>query len=396
MTITSVEQKVLDLINRERLLNLTLNLVEIPSYTGQEKEIAEFYADYLRQLGLEVSLDYEYSNSPTVAAWLRGTDEGPTIQLNGHLDTIPLEHDPPCYKDGRVYGRGSCDQKAGVAGMTEAVQAIIESGVLLKGNILLTATGMHERPGAFKDSIISLARKGPLGDAILITEGPADEGVPIVQKGLVIFEIIISRPGTPIHEARVQPGDANPLWAGWRMMQLLKTRSIELQNAGSQHRCLEPDSLFVGAFEAGDFFNVLPTTCRIWGTRRWSPGIDYEHVVGELDQFARQVEDETSAHVKVNLDLVGYPSEIKENEPIVSIVQNAHEDLTNKSLPVIGMIGAGDAWIFNNIGKRPTTYYTGDTSRAHATPEYVVFEKVVQATSVYALTALRYVGYHAE
>ena len=392
MAISPVEQLVLDHINRQRLLDLTLDLVKIPSHTGQEKQIAEFYADYLRKLGLEVSLDYEYPNSPTVIAWLRGASGGPTIQLNGHMDTIPLEDAPPCYKDGIIYGRGVCDQKDGVAGMAEAVHAIMEAGVKLKGSILLTATGMHERPGAHKESIISLARKGPLGDAILITEGP-DNGVSIVQKGLVIFEITLSRPGTPRHEMTVQPGEPNPLWAGWRMLELLKEKAVELAAAGSRHRCLMPDSLFIGSFESGDFFNTLPTTCRIWGTRRWSPGVDYEHVVAEFDQFRRQIEQETGVQVKVDLDNVGYPSEISEDEPLVSLIQGAHQDLTGQAHPIIGMNALGDAWIFTNIGKRPTTYYSGDVSRAHATPEYVVFDKVVQATQVYALVAVRFAGY---
>jgi len=392
VAITSVERKVLNHIDRQRLTNLTLDLVKIPSPTGHEVPIAQFYADYLRRLGLDVSLNYEYPNGPTVIAWLRGEAGGPTFQLNGHMDTIPLEDQPACFKEGRVYGRGACDQKAGVAGMAEAVRAIIESGVKLKGNILLTATGMHERPGANKESIKFLAQHGPLGDTILITEGP-DNGVCVVQKGLVIFDITISREGTTIHEATIGPTTPNPLWAGWRMMELLKKRKEELAARPSTNKYLPPDSVYVGLFQSGEFFNTLPTTCRIWGTRRWSPGITYEEVAGEFDHLAQQIERETGATVRVDLDMVGDPSQIDEGEPIVGLLRIAHKDLTGEEYPIIGMMALGDAWIFNNIGHVPTTYYAGDTQRAHATPEYVDMAKMLRAAKVYALVALRYVGY---
>ena len=184
MPITPTEQRVLDKINPDRLMRLHLDLVRIPSPTGHERPIAEFYAQYLQQIGLEVSLDNWIPNSPNVIGWLRGRSDGKTLQLNGHLDTIPLEHEPACFKDGLIYGRGACDQKAGVAAMAEAVQAVLETGVVLKGNVLLTATGTHERPGAAKEGVIALAQHGPLGDAIVITEA-GDRGVPVVQKGLV-------------------------------------------------------------------------------------------------------------------------------------------------------------------------------------------------------------------
>ena len=73
-----------------------------------------------RSLGLAVEvLDDPFPATPIVIGRLRGGDPGPTIVLNGHLDTVPIPHDPPRVEGGRVWGRGSADMKGPVAAATE-------------------------------------------------------------------------------------------------------------------------------------------------------------------------------------------------------------------------------------------------------------------------------------
>ena len=177
------------------------------------------------------------------------------------------------------------------------------------------------------------------------------------------------------------------------MLELLKARAAELRAAGSRHRLLGPDTIYVGMVQSGNFFNTLPTSCRIWGTRRWSPGITYAEVEAEFAGLAKQVEGETGVNVEVDLDFVGDPSQVDEDAPIVRLLQGVHQDLTAQPWPAMGMLVLADAWIFNNIGGVPTTYYSADGRRAHATPEYVPLDEVMRAARAYALTALRFAGY---
>lgn len=392
MAINVTEQRVLDRVDPQRITDLTLELIKIPSPTGQEAEVAAYYASYLKGIGLEVELDYEYPNSPTVLAWLKGNRERPVLQIVSHTDTVFLEHPPPCYRDGFIYGRGACDFKSGLAAMAEAARAIQASGVELEGTLLLTGYGMHERPGAKKESIISLAQSDRMGDAVIVV-GAGEKGVPVAQKGLVIFDLRISREGPTLHEKAVTPEAVHPLWAGWRALQALKERSEQLAKTPPGHPYLEPDSLFVGMFEGGEFFNTLPTSCRIWGTRRWGPGISYADIESEFEGLAAQLEQETGTTVHIDLDKVGEAAAVSEEEPVVRLIQSAAQDVTGEEWPVTGTAAAGDFWIFRNIGNVPCTYHSADVSRAHSTPEYVELSQVVQAAKVYALATLRYAGY---
>mgnify|MGYP001056352816 CR=1 FL=1 len=88
-------------IRADDIAELTLELVKIPSPTGNELEACKFYAQYLEGTGLEVQLDYVEENRPNVIAKIPGNEKGPNLMLCGHLDTIPLERCvPPKIEEG--------------------------------------------------------------------------------------------------------------------------------------------------------------------------------------------------------------------------------------------------------------------------------------------------------
>ena len=111
-------------VEPERIKQLTLDMVRIPSPPGEERAVSEFYADALREAGLAVEMDDEFPDSPSVVAWLRGNGGGPTLQLDGHTDTVDLPGPEPRFEQGYIHGRGSEDMKASLAAMAEAARVI--------------------------------------------------------------------------------------------------------------------------------------------------------------------------------------------------------------------------------------------------------------------------------
>ena len=149
------------------MVELTKTLVEIPSETGKEQRIADWMINYFTELGLSdvTRLPVEEAGD-TVVAVLKG-GEGPKMMLNFHIDTFDAfegwETDPfkAVEKEGRLYGLGAHDMKAGVACALEAVKAIVKSGVKLGGDLIISGTsdeeywsrGVHEliKTGMLKD-----------------------------------------------------------------------------------------------------------------------------------------------------------------------------------------------------------------------------------------------------
>src|SRR5712672_64970 len=115
-------------VDENRLRDLTLELVEVESPTGDTAEVARLYAKRLEEIGMNVEVqDDRFPATPIVIGRLRGTEPGPTIVLNGHLDTVPIPHEPPRVENGSIYGRGSADMKGACAAAVEAVRVFAQT-----------------------------------------------------------------------------------------------------------------------------------------------------------------------------------------------------------------------------------------------------------------------------
>lgn len=132
-------------INRKALVSLLQELIKINSVnpllssggTG-EADISRYIGGYLKKLGLTVAYQEIQKGRINVIGILKGAGGGQTLMLNGHTDTVSVENmtiDPfeARLKEGRLYGRGALDMKAGVAAQISAIQTLIESGIKLKG-----------------------------------------------------------------------------------------------------------------------------------------------------------------------------------------------------------------------------------------------------------------------
>jgi len=384
-----MREELLARVDAERLQQTTLNLVRIRSYTGDTWEVASAYARHLEQIGLEVEVLRDFPNDPCVVARLRGAGGGPTLEFNGHLDTVPVDHPAPYITDGRIYGRGSADMKGGLAAMAEAARVLAESGLRLKGDLLLVAHGLHEAPDGHGEDLLDLVRRGIRGDAVIITEVASDT-LPVAGLGQAAFDFTITRPGESSHELLTPPGTPHPILAAVRLVNLMQARHNELAQVKIPY--VGAESFFVGILHGGDFFNRWTNACRLVGTRRYGPENSCANVKEELRTMAAQVEQETGARVELNLIPVRDGFRIAEDEPLVIALRRAYLEVTGRELPLVGSRMVGDAAIFIKEGKVPALYHGPGGQGAHADLESVAVSELIRAAKVYVLTALDYVG----
>ena len=389
MTVDSSIAEAIAKVQPDRIARLTLDLVKIEGYTGETVEVSEFYADHLRGLGLEVELLRDLPRTPVVVARWRGVGGGPTLELNGHLDTVPLEHAPPRVAGGLIHGRGSADMRGGLAAEVEAVRALIDAGVRLKGDVMLTAHGMHEAPTGHAEDLIVRLRKGPKGDAAVIAEGSRDALI-VAGLGMGIFEIEITRAGDATHENSTPAGTPHPILAGARLVQLIQARHAEYQKVDLPHT--GPESFFVAEFHGGDFYNRFPNRAKIVGTRRWAPTKTFEEVGAEIEGIARRVEAETGVAVRVDFTKTKDGFVMREDEPIAVALKDGYRDATGQELPVGGWRSVADAPVFFKEGGIPAVYHSPGGDGAHADVESVAIADLARAAKVYLATAARFCG----
>ena len=368
-------------VDIQRAADLCWRLVNIPSPTRKEKEIAEYFGEVLGEFA-EVHLDYEFPESPIVVARLKLGRGGRILQFDGHLDHIAVDHDPPVRADEEIIARGACDMKSGLAAMAEAGRVLAEYGEGLDGEFLLTAHGLHEAPLGFNQPVYDMVRKGYLGDAVIVCEG-AHKKVPVAGMGMAIYEVEFTRDGEAIHEN--QSGDTpNPLVPAVR----LAGEVLSKRRFGEEDPYLGRESWFLGEIKGGDFYNRVPVSVHLQGTRRWHPEQKPEDIEAEIRSLvgSRLIPDVRS---EVAFKLVGRGWRTDPDSDLIHAVQAGWQAVGIEA-PVIGTRSITNTEIFSNEGKIPATGASVDNTTAHGDVERVRIADIETLAKVLVVSARAY------
>jgi len=397
-------EEIVENIRADEIAKLTLDLVKIPSPTGNELEACEFYAHFLERAGLEVQLDYVEENRPNVIGKIPGEEKGLNLMLCGHLDTIPPEGCvPPKIEDGRVYGRGSCDMKGSLAAVAQTAKALVLSGTKLKGDLLVVGYVGHEAPTGHGEGPKALAKRISQGglrvDAAVITEGPMDS-VKTVQGGLAIFTVSVAGPEVSVHTTMV-PLRSNPILWTAELIKEIQLMDEEL-NATEWHPLIpQRPCLQLGIVRGGDFYNRLPTYCDLVGTVRWDPDEDFNAVTkrfeARLEKLRQRLRHKYDPLVKfsLNMDLIRDSCEVPREEKIVESAQRAVKRVTGKDADVAGSRPVDDLPIIYKEAGVPTVCYGPALPTdwlAHSDAESVSVKSLEIVSRVYLALALDFCG----
>lgn len=377
-------------VSRRRLLEETYRFISVPSPTGSEGKFAALFRDTLSGLGLESSLDEEFPNSPSVVARLPGSGGGPTLQLDGHTDTVPVPHDPPSLDLARdlVRGRGAADMKGGLAAICEAIRALKAAGLRPRGDVLVTAHGLHEAPLGDQRTIRSLLARKVAGEAAIIAElGHAD--LATSSRGMSIYTISVERAGTSMHEVEWADQAAQPIDAVRLLLNALAARAEEL--AAEPAQPVGRESLFVGEVRSGDFYNRVPTDAKIIGTRRYRAPVTKEDVLAELQELCDVVGARTGLSVEVDLKEVGSAYALDSSEPVIAAVQASYRNVVGAELPLAAAQAVGNATDFAAFGV-PAVYHGVNQQTAHSDDEHVFGADLERAARVIAGSIIHFCG----
>jgi acetylornithine deacetylase/succinyl-diaminopimelate desuccinylase-like protein len=367
-------------VDASRLRDLTLELVECHSPTGDTADVARLYARRLEELGLEVELlDEVFPATPIVVGRLRGGEPGPTVVLNGHLDTVPIPHEAPRLDGDTIYGRGSADMKGALACAAEAAAVVAGRGGF-PGELVIVAIGLHEAPSGRGEDLTWLLREGGFAaDYAVVCELAGDSFV-AAHMGQATVEIEITRPGMPTHELQTPAGTPHPLMAAGKVIEAIAARNAEL--AEVEHPWVGAETYFLGELHGGDFYNRFPTTCRLVGTRRWQPGKPLAEVRAEYEALLAPLAAETGCTIELDLRLVRDSYRIDPEEKLAVALREAYLEVTGTEQQLIGMKVVADGAIFHQAGI-PTVYHGPVGTGAHADVETMDVPELIRATRVY-------------
>jgi acetylornithine deacetylase/succinyl-diaminopimelate desuccinylase-like protein len=376
-------------VNRQRLLDTAVQLIAVPSRTGEAKEVCDCLAGILNSDGFTVERPTGgYPASPAVVAHHRSSRPGRTLQFNGHLDTVHLPFVPPNTDGDRLTGSGSSDMKGGVAAAVEALRVLRETDALPGGGILLTAHDLHESPWGDGRQLNQLIADGHVGDAVLLPEYLSDR-LPVVGRGGLIWKAAVRRPGPPIHEV-MRPDEPNVLAAAADL--ILRMRQLDQRLAKKSDPMAGCESLFIGQIHGGEIFNQYPQECRVEGTRRWLPGTGRDDVEAEIRAVCDEVSRGTGAACHLEMILMRDAFFLNQDDPFVGAFQGAHATVAGAPLPIGPKPFIDDGNTFWALAKVPAITHGPRAGGAHTLNEWVSIDDLVRVALVYALTAVAYCG----
>jgi len=377
-------------VEKSRLLDTAVRLVEVPSPTCSAGAVANLLAELLDRDGFAVERpEADWPEAPAVVARLHGGRPGRTLQFNGHLDTVHLPFVPPRVEAGILYGSGASDMKGGIAAAVEALRALRDARVLTAGCVLLTAHDHHEGPWGDCRQLHAMIEQGLFGDGVLLPEYLCDR-LPIVGRGLAILEIRIHRDGEPVHEVFRSAGTPDVIAAGCSLVRRLQ--QLDSQLALRPHPIAGPGTVFIGKFVAGEIFNQSPVECRIEGTRRWLPGEPADRVAQEYRQIIEEVASETGTRIESDLAVRRDAFEIDPHGPLVRAFQRAYRSVSGRELPIGAKPFVDDGNAFVARAKIPAITHGPGAHGAHTLHERVPVDELVRVAQTYAVTALAFCG----
>lgn len=380
---------------RDDVVDLLLDLVRIESVNpnfpeGQRGEaaMADYVANYCAGLGLSVRRQEVLPGRSNVLAELRIPGAQRTILLDSHMDTVSLDAMgsaglSPELRDGRVTGRGSCDDKGPLAAMLAALRSLVHQPEGLRANVLLLASVDEEylmRGAAY------FAASGIAVDAAIVGE-PTLLDIVIAHKGFVRWTL--HTVGRAAHSSNPSQGD-NAIYQMAELIQAIRTQ-LELRLAERVHSLVGPATWSVGTIAGGAAVNIVPERCTIEIDRRLLPGessaaalAEFEEVLGRIrqDHPSIKVESEIPFGAVAGLDT-------PRDAPIVRAMERACREVLGE-FKIAGVPYGTNASKFVEAGIPSVVFGPGDIRQAHTSDEYVAIDQLRAAARIYEAAIRQY------
>lgn len=368
------------------------DMIRINSIVGKEGDIAEFLKNELEALGLKCEMDVVEPSRPNIYARLEGERPGKRLNFNGHTDTVPVvdgwETDPfiPIVKDGKLFGLGACDMKAGIACILNMLRALVESDHPFSGE--LSFSGVIDEEAYGKGAKAMLKTDFAKVDAIILAEPyPGDEvkPIPLGITGKILYDISVK--GKAAHGFRPHLGINAIEELGKILANLNNLKFKEHPDFERGNYCTLK---IVGGYKEV-YSVVVPALARMEINRLLVPG---ETVQTAIEDMERLISDlNLTAEVEVKTKPPRYEAFVMDrNEPIIQIFDPIYREIMGKAPHYDYTLGVTDANIFAGEGGIPCLHLGPHQEVAHQKNEYVLLDWLQPVSKMYALIVARFLG----
>jgi acetylornithine deacetylase/succinyl-diaminopimelate desuccinylase family protein len=374
-------------LSKEEMIELTRDLIRSPTINppGDTRDCAKIILERFKENQIDAEIIEGKKGACNVLAKLPGRKKGKVLLLNGHIDVVPPGEgwtvDPfgGEIRGNRIYGRGSCDMKSGIASMMAAMISVKRSGTLLGGEIIFMAVADEETGSEFGTVYLLNKDIGKNADFAIVSE-PTNLRVELGNRGLRWVDIIVR--GKASHAGRPHLG-VNAISYGAKLIEAI--HSMKFKNRNDAFEIPEPN-ISVTMMNGGTKENVIPDRCDLTLDRRMIPGETTETVMKELrgviDPILKKEKD-LKIEIKMRPNYWD-PYLISESEPIVQAAIESFKEVTGRKPEISAKAACTDASHIFHLGGIPTVLIgPGNETLSHKVDECVSIEKLISSAEIF-------------
>jgi len=410
----------------DEIVDLTSEMIAIPSVTGNEEKMALWVSDWLSGKGFRVESfeidpeemarrypkwfyrwSFPYEGRPNILGRIPGAGGGKSLMINFHLDVVDASPEvwtvnpwEGTVKEGRLYGRGSSDMKGGAAAALYAVQSILDAGIRLKGDLVIAGVIEEEGPG---NGTLAMQAHGVQADACIIPE-PTELTLSIAVTGGIYGTVSLL--GRSAHSTTP--------WEGVNALEKAYLLLKGIEKWRDRRRRIPLDSLFSHAPETpaashmvdiartdGGTRGRIPAAAEMMVRSTVMPGEEPEDLSRAFEEtlMAEAVKDPWLASHKPSFSWMilggrNQPAKLSEDHPLCQVLMKSFETVTESRPRLSGLVSPADMQHLMNI--HPTTptlmFGPGSIYDAHKDDESVPTGELVVASAVMADFILKWCG----
>lgn len=389
-------------------LTILKDLVAIPSVnpmgrdvTGPEffeTRVTEYLCQHLTSRGIPFESIEVAPGRSNVIARIDSPGSNRTVLLDAHQDTVPVDGMTippfdPVEQDGRLYGRGSCDVKGGMAAMLSAFTRLADERPANMPNVVLSLTcdeeatsiGVNALTGSWSNKTPAYRMCPTRPDVAIIAE-PTELDIVVAHRGASRWKLHTQ--GRACHSSRPNEG-INAIYRMARVVSCLEEYARWLPDSRPAHPLCGPATLSVGRIDGGSSVNVVPDHCNIEVDRRVIPGEDQYGVIEEL-----------KAHLQKHLDFeVLHDAPYCASPPLGdgangALAKELMESIASVVGPktILGVPYGTHASRFAMNGVPSVVFGPGNIAQAHTKDEWIEIAQLHQAAEIYYQFCVRNAG----
>jgi len=338
----------------------------------------------------EGNLGHDQTDRFNVYATFRGKGGGKSLLFNSHIDVMPADPEeewtsPPyeaVIRDGKMYGRGTSDMKAGLMAGTMAVGLLKDAGYELPGDVIITSVCDEEGGG---NGSIQAVMNGLTADGVVNCE-PSEDELILAHMGWVFFRVEFE--GKACHSGCKKNG-VSAIDKAFKVIQALNEKEHQWL-LEYKHPLLPAPNLNIGVIKGGSAGSTVPGDCMFETCVHYIPGqMSHQQVVEEFNAVVSRTaagDEWMQEHPPVvTIYQQGNGFEMDTEDVFIDVFKQAYRDSRGKEVKIVGSPSGCDSRLWRNIAKCPTLQFgPGTLAQCHAVDEWVEIEDYLNCILVYA------------